>query len=63
MTQISRMAGLPNRAELRTQVAKAAREAEKLGKSSFGWAFLLDERQDERERGITADVGSGEASS
>lgn len=41
------------------QVARAAREAERLGKGSFAWAFLLDERSDERERGVTADVGTG----
>ena len=35
---------------------KAAREAAAAGKGSFAWAWLLDERPEERARGVTVDV-------
>ena len=36
--------------------AKNQREADKAGKGSFGWAWVLDERPEERARGVTIDV-------
>ena len=41
--------------DARTQV-KTMLEADKAGKGSFGWAWVLDERPEERARGITVDV-------
>ncbi|KAK9840911.1 hypothetical protein WJX81_000017 [Elliptochloris bilobata] len=35
-----------------------ARDAAAAGKASFGWAWLLDERPEERARGITVDVAT-----
>ncbi|KAK3254812.1 hypothetical protein CYMTET_35983 [Cymbomonas tetramitiformis] len=35
---------------------KNAKEAQAVGKPSFAWAFALDERPEERERGVTVDV-------
>ena len=32
-------------------------ESRKLGKGSFAYAWVLDETNEERERGITMDVG------
>ena len=32
-------------------------ESRKVGKSSFAYAWVLDETNEERERGITMDVG------
>ena len=37
---------------------KHEQESKKLGKSSFMYAWVLDETGEERERGITMDVGS-----
>lgn len=39
-------------------VHKAQRDATVAGKGSFGWAWLLDERPEERSRGVTVDVAS-----
>jgi hypothetical protein len=38
------------------KAAKNMREAEKAGRGSFGWAWVLDERPDERARGVTIDI-------
>ena len=35
-----------------------ARDAAAAGKASFGWAWLLDERAEERARGVTVDVAT-----
>ena len=35
-----------------------ARDAAAAGKASFGWAWLLDERPEERARGVTVDVAT-----
>jgi translation elongation factor EF-1alpha len=32
------------------------RDAAAAGKASFAWAWMLDERQEERARGVTVDV-------
>ncbi len=37
---------------------KAERDAKAVGKGSFAWAWLLDERPEERARGVTVDVAS-----
>ena len=37
---------------------KAERDAKAAGKGSFAWAWLLDERPEERARGVTVDVAS-----
>ena len=37
-------------------VHKAKREATAAGKGSFAWAWMLDERPEERARGVTVDV-------
>lgn len=37
---------------------KYEQESKKLGKQSFAYAWVLDETGEERERGITMDVGS-----
>ena len=37
---------------------KAQRDAASAGKGSFGWAWLLDERPEERARGVTVDVAA-----
>jgi len=37
-------------------VHKAKKEAAAAGKGSFGWAWMLDERPEERARGVTVDV-------
>ncbi len=34
-------------------------DSKKLGKQSFAFAFVLDETGEERERGVTMDVGRG----
>ena len=39
-------------------VHKAQRDAAAAGKGSFGWAWLLDERPEERARGVTIDVAA-----
>lgn len=38
------------------EVAKAQKEAKDIGKASFAWAWMLDERPEERSRGVTVDV-------
>lgn len=38
------------------EVSKAQKEAKALGKGSFAWAWMLDERPEERKRGVTVDV-------
>ena len=38
------------------EVHKRQREASQAGKGSFAWAWLLDERAEERARGVTIDV-------
>ena len=38
------------------EVAKHARDAAAAGKGSFAWAWVLDERAEERARGVTVDV-------
>eukprot|EP00955_Chlamydomonas_euryale_P001455 16664-Chlamydomonas_euryale.AAC.1 len=35
-----------------------ARDAAAAGKASFGWAWALDERPEERARGVTVDVAT-----
>ena len=37
---------------------KHRKEAAEMGKASFAWAWLLDERPQERARGVTIDVAS-----
>lgn len=37
-------------------VVKLQRESEKIGKSSFALAWIMDQTADERERGVTADI-------
>lgn len=39
-------------------VHKHEKEAAQAGKASFSWAWLLDERPEERARGVTVDVAS-----
>jgi len=39
-------------------VQRSAKEAAAVGKASFAWAFLLDERPEERARGVTVDVAT-----
>lgn len=38
------------------EVMKAKKEAQAIGKGSFAWAWMLDERPEERHRGVTVDV-------
>eukprot|EP01024_Parvocaulis_polyphysoides_P006936 TRINITY_DN12054_c0_g2_i1.p1 TRINITY_DN12054_c0_g2~~TRINITY_DN12054_c0_g2_i1.p1 ORF type:complete len:606 (+),score=126.21 TRINITY_DN12054_c0_g2_i1:206-2023(+) len=38
------------------EVHKNQKEATRVGKGSFSWAWILDERPEERERGVTVDV-------
>eukprot|EP01025_Chloroclados_australasicus_P032937 TRINITY_DN3345_c1_g1_i1.p1 TRINITY_DN3345_c1_g1~~TRINITY_DN3345_c1_g1_i1.p1 ORF type:complete len:625 (+),score=99.89 TRINITY_DN3345_c1_g1_i1:195-2069(+) len=38
------------------EVHKNQKEASRVGKGSFSWAWILDERPEERERGVTVDV-------
>jgi elongation factor 1 alpha-like protein len=38
------------------EVHKNEREAAQMGKASFSWAWALDERPEERARGVTVDV-------
>lgn len=38
------------------EVMKAKKEAQAIGKGSFAWAWMLDERPEERNRGVTVDV-------
>ena len=38
------------------EVRKRAHQASQMGKGSFGWAWLMDERPEERERGVTIDI-------
>lgn len=38
------------------EVRKRAHQASQIGKASFGWAWLMDERPEERERGVTIDI-------
>ena len=42
------MGGIPER-----ELDKLKQEAERLGKSSFAFAFYMDEQKEERERGVT----------
>ena len=37
-------------------VRKNQQAAQALGKASFGWAWVMDERDEERERGVTIDI-------
>ena len=37
-------------------VRKNQQAAQAAGKASFGWAWVMDERDEERERGVTVDV-------
>ena len=39
-------------------VHKHQKDAASMGKASFAWAWLLDERPQERARGVTIDVAS-----
>lgn len=39
-------------------VHKHEKEASQAGKASFSWAWLLDERPEERARGVTVDVAT-----
>ena len=39
------------------EAAKVAAAASKAGKGSFSWAWLLDATEDERQRGVTVEVG------
>ena len=39
-------------------VHKHEKEAAQAGKASFSWAWLLDERAEERARGVTVDVAT-----
>ena len=41
----------------RGEQKKLQLEADKKGKSSFGLAFMMDQTEVERERGVTVDVG------
>lgn len=38
------------------KLAKYKHEAQKVGKASFAYAWILDESEEERSRGITTDV-------
>lgn len=38
------------------EISKAQKEAKAIGKGSFAWAWMLDERPEERSRGVTVDV-------
>eukprot|EP00889_Picochlorum_renovo_P006597 jgi/Picre1/33627/NNA_001107.t1 len=38
------------------EIAKAQKDAKAIGKGSFAWAWMLDERSEERNRGVTVDV-------
>jgi len=38
------------------EINKAQKEAKAIGKGSFAWAWMLDERPEERTRGVTVDV-------
>jgi len=38
------------------EVTKAQKQAKEIGKASFAWAWMLDERPEERSRGVTVDV-------
>ena len=38
------------------EVRRRAHQATQIGKGSFGWAWLMDERPEERERGVTIDI-------
>jgi elongation factor 1 alpha-like protein len=56
-------ADAPPAARRRRQVSQKAahrhaRDAAAAGKASFGWAWLLDERPEERARGVTVDVAT-----
>jgi len=42
------LGGLPER-----ELEKLKQEAERLGKSSFAFAFFMDRQKEERERGVT----------
>ena len=37
-------------------VRKNQQAAHAAGKASFGWAWVMDERDEERERGVTVDI-------
>lgn len=39
------------------QVQRNAKEAKRLGRESFVWAWITDESKEEQERGITMDIG------
>lgn len=38
------------------EIARAQKDAKAIGKGSFAWAWMLDERSEERSRGVTVDV-------
>lgn len=40
------------------QVRKNQQGAQAMGKASFGWAWAMDEREDERARGLTVDIST-----
>lgn len=40
------------------QVRKNQLGAQAMGKASFGWAWAMDEREDERVRGLTVDIST-----
>lgn len=40
------------------EVARAQKDAKAIGKGSFAWAWMLDERPEERARGVTVDVAT-----
>ena len=46
----------PRRLVDQKQVHKSKQAAAQAGKGSFAWAWLLDERPEERARGVTVDV-------
>ena len=51
-------AGVRRRQVSQKAAHRHARDAAAAGKASFGWAWLLDERPEERARGVTVDVAT-----
>lgn len=49
-------AAQPHEPFSRCASARAQRDAAAAGKGSFAWAWMLDERPEERARGVTVDV-------
>jgi translation elongation factor EF-1alpha len=39
-------------------IAKYRRQGEKIGKQSFALAWVMDQRQEERDRGVTIDIAT-----